>query len=406
MTGSPSPRSVRQRWSTASELLRLLHAEPGVTRTDACDRLRLASGAAAELIERLRRARLLAERRAERSSPGRPTTVLDAHPEGPLVVVVDLRSAGWRVLLGDLVGHATQEDGGSYEGQEPAEFLPRIADHVARVVRRSSGRVRVAVAVVAGTVSGTRLLQFSTRAWNEEIDLGILASDLPAASGVRLLAGNDATLGGLAEVRGGAARGARVALHVLIAVGLGGALLLDGQPVGGARGAGGEYGHLPFGDSRLQCPCGAWGCWDLMVDGRALARHRGHDEPDDPIAYALELLHELRAGRADARDRRAVELTAQSLGAGLAGLVNLHDPEVITLAGIAPDLRAAAPDAFERAYRQGLMSFRRQDPPPVRDSIQSQEGPVRGAISLGIEEITNPAALARWDELATGDLAR
>lgn len=395
----PSPRSVHRRWSTAAELLRLVHANPGVTRTEACERLSLASGAAAELIDRLRRSHLVAERRAERSGPGRPTTVLGAHPKGPLVAVVDLRTAGWQVVVGDLVGRTAEVASGSYEGEGPAEFLPRIARHVTRAVRHGSGRVRVVVAVVAGTVSGTRLLQFSTRGWNDEADLGVVVGGLPPASGIRLLAGNDATLGGLAEAQVGAARGTRVALHVLVAVGLGGALLLDGQPVGGARGAGGEYGHLPFGDPGLRCPCGACGCWDLTVDGRALARHRGHDEPDDPIAYALGLLRDLRAGRAaDARDRHAVELVVRSLGAGLAGLANLHDPEVITLAGIAPDLRAAAPDAFDQAYREGLMAFRRQNPPPVRDGIHGYEGPVRGAVSLGVQEITTPAALARWEE--------
>lgn len=400
MTSSPVPRAVRLRWSTASDLLRLVHAEPGITRTEACDRLALASGAAAELIERLRGARLLAEHRAERAGPGRPTTVLGAHPRGPLAVVVDLRTSGWRVLLGDLVGHTTEEAVGCYGDRDPAGFLPQVADTVARVTRRSAGRARVVVAVVAGTVSGTTLLQFSTRGW-DEADLGVLTSALPSDSGVRLLAGNDATLGGLAEARAGAARGARVALHILVAVGVGGVLLVDGQPVTGARGAGGEYGHLPFGDRGLRCPCGARSCWDLMVDGRALARHRGDDQPADPIVYAQRLLHDLRAGRAtDPGDRRAVELTAHALGAGIAGLVNLHDPEVITIGGVAPGLRAAAPDAFTRGYHHGLMTFHRHDPPPVRDGLHGEDGPVRGALSLGIDEITGPTALAGWDALA------
>lgn len=394
-SGPVVPRAVRLRWSTAAELLRLVHAEPGITRTAACDRLSLASGAAAELIERLRAAHLLAERRAERSGPGRPTTVLGAHPKGPLVVVVDLRTAGWSVLVGDLAGRTRQEAAGGYEGEVPAAFLPRVARHVEAAVRGSAGRVRAVVAVVAGTVSGTRVLQFATRGWNDETDLGLLVAGLPP--GIPLLAGNDATLGGLAEAQAGAARGARVALHVHVAVGIGGALLLDGQPVGGARGGGGEYGHLPLGDARLRCPCGARGCWDLMVDGRALARHRGDAEPDDPVAYALALVGRLRAGRGDARDRGAVEATARSLGAGLAGLANLHDPDVVTLAGLAPDLRAAAPDAFDRAYREGLMAFLRQDPPPVRDGGHGQDGPVRGALSLGVRELTSPAALARWE---------
>jgi hypothetical protein len=44
------------------------------------------------------------------------------------------------------------------------------------------------------------------------------------------------------------------------------------------------------------------------------------------------------------------------------------------------------------------MNFRRQGPPPILDGIHSQDGPIGGAISLGVEEPTSPAALARWDE--------
>lgn len=400
LTDAPEARSSRRRWSTGSELLRLVHAEPGIVRTDACARLGLASGAAAELLGRLRERQLLAEQRAEPSGPGRPTTTLVAHPLGPLVVIVDLRAAGWRVLLGDLVGEMTDVAAGSYGDLDPSGFLPVIAESVGLAVRRSRGRARAVVATVAGTVSDTRLLQFSSRGWREA-DLAILTSGLPSHLAVRLLAGNDATLGGLAEASTGAARGAGVALHVLVAVGVGGVLLTGGQPMTGTRGAGGEYGHLPFGDPDLRCPCGARGCWDLMVDGRALARHRGDGLPDDPVAYAEQLLRDVgeeRDGRAaDARDRRAVELTAHALGAGIAGLVNLHDPDVVTIAGLAPALRAAAPDAFARGYADGLMDFHRQDPPDVRDSAYAAEGAVRGALALGIRELTRPTALAQWD---------
>jgi hypothetical protein len=44
------------------------------------------------------------------------------------------------------------------------------------------------------------------------------------------------------------------------------------------------------------------------------------------------------------------------------------------------------------------MNFRRQGPPPILDGIHSQDGPIRGAIGLGVEELSSPAALARWDE--------
>jgi predicted NBD/HSP70 family sugar kinase len=146
---------------------------------------------------------------------------LVAHPLGPLVVIVDLRAAGWRVLLGDLVGEMSEVRAGTYDDLDPGGFLPVIAESVALAVRRSRGRARVVVATVAGTVTDTRLLQFSSRGWREA-DLAVLTSRLPSRPAVRLLAGNDATLGGLAEASTGAARTAEVALHVLVAVGVGG----------------------------------------------------------------------------------------------------------------------------------------------------------------------------------------
>ncbi|GAB2475236.1 ROK family transcriptional regulator [Xylanimonas ulmi] len=382
--------------------MRLVHSEPGITRTEASDRLSLASGATTELIERLRGARLLGEHPAPRSGPGRPTTSLHAHPLGPLVIVVDLRTAGWRVLLGDLAGETSEVEAGFYGDEQPAQFLPRIARSVTRAAEQSRGRARAVAVVVAGTVTGSRLLQFATRGWSEA-DLGMLTEGLPASSPLRLLAGNDATLGGLAEARTGAARGARVALHILVAVGVGGVLLVDEQPMTGARGAGGEYGHLPFGDPELVCPCGARGCWDLMVDGRALARHRGDPPPDDPVAYATRLLGDLTRGViSDPAARHAIELVAHDLGAGIAGLVNLHDPELITIAGVAPLIRHAAPEAFDRGYQNGLMTFHRRETPAILDGLHGDEGPVLGALSLGVDEITSPTALARWGELTSG----
>jgi hypothetical protein len=43
------------------------------------------------------------------------------------------------------------------------------------------------------------------------------------------------------------------------------------------------------------------------------------------------------------------------------------------------------------------MDFHRQDPPDVRDSAYAGEGAVRGALALGVRELTEPTALAQWD---------
>jgi predicted NBD/HSP70 family sugar kinase len=176
-----------------------------------------------------------------------------------------------------------------------------------------------------------------------------------------------------------------------VEVGVGGALTVGGRPATGAHGAAGEYGHLPFGDRARRCPCGARGCWDLDVDGRALARHLGEPEPGDPRGYAREVL-----GRTDPAARAAVSTVAQALATGVAGLVNLHDPGMVTLGGLAAALRAAAAATFAAAYTEGLMAFHRAAPPPVVDAAHGDDGPLHGAALLGLDRITTEAALASW----------
>ncbi|PRC55035.1 XylR family transcriptional regulator, partial [Mycobacterium sp. ITM-2017-0098] len=85
-------------------MIGLVRSEHGVTRADAARRLRMSSGGAADLVARLRRARLLDETPAPVQGRGRPTTVLSPHPDGPLVLSVELRPADWRLAQAGLDG--------------------------------------------------------------------------------------------------------------------------------------------------------------------------------------------------------------------------------------------------------------------------------------------------------------
>ncbi|WP_199254931.1 ROK family transcriptional regulator [Mycolicibacterium mengxianglii] len=385
-------RSADQlRWFSAGQLLTLVRAEPGITRAAAAARLGIGSGGATDLVSRLRRAELLDERPAPVQGRGRPTTVLVPHPRGPMVLAAEVRAGDWRLATANLDGKPEVIDHGEHARKQLPKLLAELTSAIGAAYRRAPDRVGVLSVSVAGTVSDSRLLQFTTRGWRD-VELAGLAGALPADAEVPLLIGNDATLAGLAEARTGAARGAGTALHLIVAVGLGGALVVDGVPVAGAHGAAGEYGHIPFGDPALVCPCGARACWDLTIDGRALARHLGEPEPADPVGYAHGLLHKRRTARAG----QAFGQVATALGAGIGGLVNLHDPDVVTLGGLAVGLRAAAPEAFEQAYFDGLMSYRKATPPPVRDGIHGDDAPLHGAVLSGLDHLTTHGALAQW----------
>jgi predicted NBD/HSP70 family sugar kinase len=303
-----------------------------------------------------------------------------------VALALDLRQGSWRSAVVALDGSFLQQESKRHRSRRPQVVLGNLQRVVERAQEQYGERLRVVSLAAPGTIRDNHLMQAPTLGWTE-LDL----ETVTAGTGLPLLAGNDATLSGVAEARTGAAAGAGTALHLIVEVGIGGTLIIDGVPAQGASGAGGEYGHMPFGDRARPCPCGARGCWDLEIDGRALARHLKEPATDDPYGYAEAVLR-----RTDRAASRAVSKVVGALAAGIAGLVNGNDPDVVTLGGLAIPLRAAAESTFEQAYLAGLMSFHRASPPPVLPATHQPDGPLRGAAALALDHLTTEPAIAAW----------
>ncbi|MEU6861459.1 ROK family protein [Glycomyces sp. NPDC046736] len=375
-------RAEAARWSGALDLLKLVRARPGITRAEAARDLGVGSGTATDISARLRAIDLLAERPAPPTGRGRPTTTLHAHPDGPLAAVVDVRQSDWRVALADLEGGLAETVAGRHPSKRPGRVFDAVGEVVRDLAERHGGRVRAVSVSTAGTVRHGRIEQASVLNWRDvEVP--------PLLPGVPQVIGNDATLAGLAEAR--LAHPGESVLFLKIETGIGGIFVDGGRAVTGASGAGGEFGHAPFGDPAVRCPCGATGCWDVAVDGRAVARLRGEPEPDDPRAYLIDALVEPGA-------RAAVAECAAVLGRGAAGLVNVFDPAVVSLGGLAPELHRAAEDAFAEAYEAGLMGFRRDDPPRLSNSALGPDASLLGAAEAAFDLILSEHGIAAWTE--------
>lgn len=383
----PAGSAREPRWQGGLELIAELRRQPGITRAEAARRRALSSGSATDIVARLRDLALIDEIAAPTGKRGRPTRALAPHRDGPVVLAIDLRQNRWESAYADIDGTPQAMRSGSTATRPADQMIADLTTAVRHASRRFGRRLRAVSVAVAGTVQNGRIVHSAALGW-ESVDLGEID-----VGGLPLLVGNDATLAGITEARRGAASDTRTSLHLTVEVGIGGILVVDGLPVDGATGAGGEFGHLPFGDPARPCPCGARGCWDIEVDGRALARQLGEPAPHDPYDYAHQVI---AAASHDARSRQAVAHVASALGRGVAGLVNAHDPEVVTLGGLGPLLLDAAEAAFERSYRLGLMRFRRQQPPPVVAAAYREEGPIRGAIEVALDLVLSEAGLNLW----------
>src|SRR5262245_556476 len=95
----------RRRASAAVALLRAVHRQPGLERAAAARKLSMPSGLITETVPRLGALDLLSEHPAPRTGArGRPTTTLDPHPRGPLVIAVVIGHETWRIALAQLGG--------------------------------------------------------------------------------------------------------------------------------------------------------------------------------------------------------------------------------------------------------------------------------------------------------------
>jgi len=361
-------------------LLRAVHdaAEP-FTRAEAARLLGIGRNTAAALVGELEEAGLLHEVPAETSGRGRPTTLLVPHPEGPVAFAVDFREDTWTLASVELGGRVVELESGEHD-RTPNAF----AEIRAAVARHETDRLAVLGFATSGPIRDGHRLHISHLGWDEVELEDVIGDDWPPT-----VIDNDARLAGLAEARRGALRGVGTAMHFHIDFDIGGTLLLGGDAQRGAHHIAGEFGHMPLSGSPLECMCGVRGCWSLDVGANALIRRFG-ETPGYGAGreLAAEVLRRAEAGEAEAG--AALDENAAALGRGLGALANALDPEAISLSGMGVDLIRLRRDLIEERCREGLMAFRRGDPPRIVAGTVGAAGPLTGAAEIAWDAILNP----------------
>ncbi|WP_036555575.1 ROK family transcriptional regulator [Nocardioides insulae] len=248
-----------------------------------------------------------------------------------------------------------------------------LADLGQPIARDQLRRIGMAVpAPVAGTVVRSAGILPGWR----EVDARAAAEE---AFGCTVDVANDANLGALAEHRRGRARGTRSSVFVKLSSGVGAGIMVHDELFDGAHGTAGELGHLTLDESGPLCRCGGRGCLETYCSAEnvldLLADHLPAEATiDDAVA----------AGRSgDVAARRAFEDAGLHLGWGLAGLVNLLDPEVVVMGG---DM-ARAGDLLLDAVRQGLRrhALDAVAQTPVLASELGERASLVGAVLLAAE---------------------
>lgn len=253
----------------------------------------------------------------------------------------------------NIVAGCVREDGHALEGlcsepTRPEEGPDAVVDRIVALARRAQDTLRrqvpgaelLGVGVGApGPLDRARgvVLLTPNLGWRDMP----LRDRIGATLNLDAALDNDANCAVLGEWWRGAAQGCRHAVGFTLGTGVGGGLIVDGRLYHGASDVAGEVGHITIDANGRRCNCGNEGCLEAYASGPAIARRAVEalaagaastlaEVPPETVT-AQHVYQAAAAGDPLARD--VVRDTARYLGAGVATLVNIFNPEVVVICG-------------------------------------------------------------------------
>jgi glucokinase len=317
---------------------------------------------------------------------------------GTVAVGVDVGGTKVDGLLVDVEGGEILDRRLAETPATDAEAAAQAVVAVARELTAERPDVAALGVGAAGMVQLDGVMRFAPNvAWREFP----LRERIQSAVGLPTLVDNDANVAAWGEFRFGAGRGSSDMLLVTVGTGIGGGIVSGGKLFRGANGFAGEIGHIIVEPGGPLCGCGNMGCWEQVASGRALGRLGREAAAEHPES----VLNELAGGDASKVSGRMVTAAAQGgdalavrilaevgrrLGEGIAGLVNILDPDVVVVGGGVID---AGDLLLGPARRSFLESVEAPEHRPKVRLVAAVMGNDAGAVG---------AAELAWRELVAG----
>jgi fructokinase len=260
-----------------------------------------------------------------------------------------------------------------YEGTVRA-----IADGVEEM-ERQLGRAATVGVGIPGTVSTrTKLVKNANSTW---LNGKPFDQDLSRALAREVRCANDANCLAVSEATDGAGAQKHVVFAVILGTGCGGGIAVDGHVHSGSNGVAGEWGHNTLPWMRAEefpgppCYCGKHGCIETWISGTGLEKDYKHATKIS--LHGPEILARSEEGEAPAL--AALDRFEDRLARGLAGVINLLDPDVIVMGGGASQISRIYKNVPERLKEY---VFGKEADTPLVPAKHGDSSGVRGAAWL------------------------
>lgn len=210
---------------------------------------------------------------------------------------------------------------------------------------------------------------------------------------------NDANAAAWGEAIAGAAKGSRSSVMITLGTGVGGGIVADGKVYKGFNSAAGELGHIVIRVGGRQCTCGRQGCWEAYSSATGLIRTTTEKIEECKNAGRATKMTDLVAAKGKVTGRTAFDAMRQGdeaakevvteyveyLASGLASMINIFQPEVLSIGGGISNegqylLDLVVPLIREQTYGTGLIPET-----DIRIAQLKNDAGIIGAAVLGME---------------------
>lgn len=322
-------------------VLRAVYSGGTVSRAQVAAETGLSPATVNTLVGELVHEGILREAGQISSQGGRPTSTFQPNPDRGFFVAVDVAETYVHLDLYDLA--LTQRDREEIELEPGTQSIDTVAATIGKALAPLLGRhslehqdlLFVGVSM-PGQVDAARGIDvFAPNwGWRDVPVLGALREVVQAPVRVD----NPLMALAIGELWFGAGRFCRDFVTVNLGTGVGAGIIVDGQLMRGRGNSAGEWGHTTLVWEGRACGCGRTGCVEAYVGAEGLRVTLAEIDAEHPLlavrhhrAFIEQLMRAEASG--DAAARETLARTGDYLAAGLGNLINLLNPEHVSVLG-------------------------------------------------------------------------
>lgn len=240
-----------------------------------------------------------------------------------------------------------------------ANVLPDTANKIKELIQEYNISYKLIKGIgigIPGPVTAGIVKHCVNLYWTSSVDAAGIMEKL---TGIKAFVLNDANAAALGEQWTGGGKGHDSMVLVTIGTGIGGGIVVGGNIIDGANGAGGEIGHITVEyENGRQCNCGKKGCLETYASATGIVRTANElleNKNIDSILRNSDVTAKAVFDAAAKNDEIAcetVEIFGKYLGRALANIATTVDPEIIVLAGGVVKAGDIVREKVEKYYKE------------------------------------------------------